>query len=82
MVGTMIEVPRATLTADEVANDAQFFSFGANDLAQMTMGFSRDDAGKFLGEYVNKGIYAADPFGSLRQSSVWQAGRDGREARP
>jgi len=70
MVGTMIEVPRAALTADEVATEAEFFSFGTNDLTQMTMGFSRDDAGKFLGEYVNKGIYAADPFQQLDQTGV------------
>jgi len=70
MVGTMIEVPRAALTADEIANEAQFFSFGTNDLTQMTMGFSRDDAGKFLGEYVRKGIYGADPFQQLDQSGV------------
>ncbi len=69
-IGTMIEVPRAALTADEVATEAEFFSFGTNDLTQMTMGFSRDDAGKFLGEYVNKGIYAADPFQSLDQTGV------------
>jgi len=70
MVGTMIEVPRAALTADEVAKEAEFFSFGTNDLTQMTMGFSRDDAGKFLGEYVNKGIYASDPFQQLDQTGV------------
>jgi pyruvate, orthophosphate dikinase len=70
LVGTMIEVPRAALTADEVAEEAQFFSFGTNDLTQMTMGFSRDDAGKFLGEYVRKGIYAADPFQQLDQTGV------------
>lgn len=70
LLGTMIEVPRAALTADEVAAEAEFFSFGTNDLTQMTMGFSRDDAGKFLGEYVNKGIYAADPFQSLDQTGV------------
>jgi len=70
MVGTMIEVPRAALTADEVATEAEFFSFGTNDLTQMTMGFSRDDAGKFLGEYVNKGIYADDPFQKLDQTGV------------
>jgi len=70
MVGTMIEVPRAALTADEIAEEAQFFSFGTNDLTQMTMGFSRDDAGKFLGEYVRKGIYAADPFQKLDQTGV------------
>ncbi len=70
MVGTMIEVPRAALTADEIATEAEFFSFGTNDLTQMTMGFSRDDAGKFLGEYVKKGIYAADPFQQLDQTGV------------
>ncbi|MHC4521441.1 MAG: putative PEP-binding protein, partial [Planctomycetota bacterium] len=70
LVGTMIEVPRAALTADEVAEEAQFFSFGTNDLTQMTMGFSRDDAGKFLGEYVRKGIYRADPFQQLDQTGV------------
>ncbi len=70
MIGTMIEVPRAALTADEIAEEAQFFSFGTNDLTQMTMGFSRDDAGKFLGEYVNKGIYAADPFQILEEEGV------------
>jgi len=70
MIGTMIEVPRAALTADEIATEAKFFSFGTNDLTQMTMGFSRDDAGKFLGEYVAKGIYAADPFQSLDQTGV------------
>ncbi len=70
MIGTMIEVPRAVLTADEIATEAEFFSFGTNDLTQMTMGFSRDDAGKFLGEYVNKGIYAADPFQKLDQTGV------------
>jgi len=70
LIGTMIEVPRAALTADEIATEAQFFSFGTNDLTQMTMGFSRDDAGKFLGEYVEKGIYAVDPFQSLDQTGV------------
>ncbi|GAH58884.1 unnamed protein product, partial [marine sediment metagenome] len=70
MIGTMIEVPRAALTADEIATEAEFFSFGTNDLTQMTMGFSRDDAGKFLGEYVNKGIYAADPFQILEDVGV------------
>jgi len=70
MIGTMIEVPRAALTADEVATEAEFFSFGTNDLTQMTMGFSRDDAGAFLGEYVNKGIYASDPFQQLDQTGV------------
>ncbi len=70
LIGTMIEVPRAALTADEIATEADFFSFGTNDLTQMTMGFSRDDAGKFLGEYVAKGIYAADPFQQLDQTGV------------
>jgi len=70
MVGTMIEVPRAALTADKVADEAEFFSFGTNDLTQMTMGFSRDDAGKFLGDYVDKGIYEYDPFQSLDQNGV------------
>jgi len=70
MIGTMIEVPRAALTANEIAKEAEFFSFGTNDLTQMTMGFSRDDAGTFLGEYVNKGIYAADPFQQLDQTGV------------
>ncbi len=70
MIGTMIEVPRAALTADEIAKEAEFFSFGTNDLTQMTMGFSRDDAGKFLGEYVNKGIYEKDPFQSLDETGV------------
>jgi len=70
MIGTMIEVPRAALTADEIATEAEFFSFGTNDLTQMAMGFSRDDAGKFLKEYVNKGIYASDPFQKLDQDGV------------
>lgn len=70
MIGTMIEVPRAAVTADKIAEEAEFFSFGTNDLTQMTMGFSRDDAGKFLGEYVNKGIYASDPFQQLDQIGV------------
>ncbi|MBL7215736.1 MAG: pyruvate, phosphate dikinase [Phycisphaerae bacterium] len=70
MIGTMIEIPRAALTADEVATEAEFFSFGTNDLTQMAMGFSRDDAGKFLGEYVKQGIYAVDPFQALDQDGV------------
>ncbi|MBR2592248.1 MAG: pyruvate, phosphate dikinase, partial [Oscillospiraceae bacterium] len=69
-VGTMIEIPRAALTADEIAKEAEFFSFGTNDLTQMTFGFSRDDAGKFLGEYYNKGIYENDPFAHLDQVGV------------
>ncbi|MCK5393158.1 MAG: pyruvate, phosphate dikinase, partial [Candidatus Omnitrophica bacterium] len=63
--GTMIEVPRAAMTADEIAKEAEFFSFGTNDLTQMGCGFSRDDAGKFLGDYVKLGIYEEDPFQSL-----------------
>lgn len=70
MVGTMIEVPRAALTADEIAEEAEFFSFGTNDLTQMGMGFSRDDAGKFLKEYVKLGIYEKDPFQSLDQAGI------------
>ena len=66
----MIEVPRAALTADEIATEADFFSFGTNDLTQMTMGFSRDDAGKFLGEYVEHGIYEKDPFQVLDTTGV------------
>ena len=72
MVGTMIEVPRAALTADKVAEYAEFFSFGTNDLTQMTMGFSRDDAGKFLPEYIDRGILKADPFQILDQTGVGQ----------
>jgi len=70
LIGTMIEVPRAALTADEIAKEAEFFSFGTNDLTQMTMGFSRDDAGSFLKEYVSKGIYPSDPFQKLDQTGV------------
>ena len=69
-IGTMIEVPRAAITADEVAKTAEFFSFGTNDLTQMTCGFSRDDAGKFLGDYVESGIYEADPFQSIDINGV------------
>jgi pyruvate,orthophosphate dikinase len=69
-VGTMIEIPRAALTADEIAKEAEFFSFGTNDLTQMTFGFSRDDAGKFLEEYYNKKIYESDPFARLDQVGV------------
>ncbi len=70
MVGTMIEIPRAALTADEIAKEAEFFSFGTNDLTQMTFGFSRDDAGKFLDEYYNKKIYESDPFAKIDQKGV------------
>mgnify|MGYP000096964853 FL=1 len=69
-VGTMIEIPRAALTADEIAKEAEFFSFGTNDLTQMTFGFSRDDAGKFLEDYYNKKIYEFDPFAKLDQTGV------------
>jgi pyruvate,orthophosphate dikinase len=78
-VGTMIEVPRAALTADRIAEVADFFSFGTNDLTQMTMGFSRDDSGKFLGAYVEKGILPADPFVSLDIEGVGQLLRMGTE---
>ena len=69
-IGTMIEIPRAALTADEIAKEAEFFSFGTNDLTQMTFGFSRDDAGKFLGEYYEKKIFESDPFARLDQIGV------------
>jgi len=69
-IGTMIEVPRAALTADEFAPEADFMSFGTNDLTQMTCGFSRDDAGAFLGEYVEKGVYDKDPFQAIDQEGV------------
>ncbi|MDE5617130.1 MAG: pyruvate, phosphate dikinase, partial [Clostridia bacterium] len=69
-IGTMIEIPRAALTADEIAKEAQFFSFGTNDLTQMTFGFSRDDAGKFLDEYYGKKIFESDPFARLDQVGV------------
>ena len=69
-IGTMIEIPRAALTADEVAKEAEFFSFGTNDLTQMTFGFSRDDAGKFLGSYYENKIYEQDPFQRLDQVGV------------
>ena len=69
-VGTMIEIPRAALTADEIAKEAEFFSFGTNDLTQMTFGFSRDDAGKFLEDYYTKKIYESDPFARLDQVGV------------
>ena len=70
LVGTMIEIPRAALTADKIAEEAEFFSFGTNDLTQMTFGFSRDDAGKFLGEYYSKQIYESDPFARIDQTGV------------
>ena len=86
LVGTMIEIPRAALTADEIATEAEFFSFGTNDLTQMTFGFSRDDAGKFLGAYYDKKIYENDPFAKLDQVGVGKlvkmAAKLGRETRP
>ncbi|MBI4394595.1 MAG: pyruvate, phosphate dikinase, partial [Candidatus Omnitrophica bacterium] len=69
-IGTMIEIPRATVVADKIAEEAQFFSFGTNDLTQMTFGYSRDDAGSFLKEYVEKGILEKDPFQSLDTEGV------------
>ncbi len=84
-VGTMIEIPRAALTADQIAKEAEFFSFGTNDLTQMTFGFSRDDAGKFLGAYYDKKIYESDPFAKLDQTGVGKlvkmAAQLGRETR-
>ena len=85
-VGTMIEIPRAALTADKIAKDAEFFCFGTNDLTQMTFGFSRDDAGKFLDSYYQAKIYESDPFARLDQTGVGQliqmAVEKGRVARP
>ena len=71
-VGTMIEIPRATLVADKIAEDAEFFSFGTNDLTQMTFGFSRDDTGKIIKEYLNKGILEVDPFQTIDRKGVGQ----------
>ena len=85
-VGTMIEIPRAALTADEIAKEAEFFSFGTNDLTQMTFGFSRDDAGKFLNEYYSKNIYDFDPFATIDKKGVGKlmkiAVELGRKTRP
>ena len=85
-VGTMIEIPRAALTADQIAKEAEFFSFGTNDLTQMTFGFSRDDAGKFLVDYYDKKIYEQDPFAKLDQTGVGSlvkmAAEKGRSVRP
>ena len=85
-VGTMIEIPRAALTADEIAQEAEFFSFGTNDLTQMTFGFSRDDAGKFLKDYYDRKIYESDPFARLDQKGVGKlvkmAAELGRQTRP
>ncbi|RLD57254.1 MAG: pyruvate, phosphate dikinase, partial [Bacteroidetes bacterium] len=86
LVGTMIEIPRAALTADKIAESAEFFSFGTNDLTQMTFGYSRDDAGKFLPIYIEKGILKNDPFEVLDQEGVGQlvemAVKKGRQTRP
>jgi pyruvate,orthophosphate dikinase len=85
-VGTMIEVPRAAVTADEIAKEAEFFSFGTNDMTQMTFGFSRDDAGKFLNDYYDKKIFEQDPFARLDQVGVGRllkmAVELGRKTRP
>ncbi len=85
-VGTMIEIPRAALLADEIAKEAEFFSFGTNDLTQMTFGFSRDDAGKFLQEYYDKKIFESDPFAKLDQDGVGKlvdmAAKLGKQTRP
>ena len=85
-VGTMIEIPRAAVTADEIAKEAEFFSFGTNDLTQMTFGFSRDDAGKFLNYYYDKKIYEQDPFARLDQNGVGKlvemAAKLGKQTRP
>ncbi|MEG1717015.1 MAG: putative PEP-binding protein, partial [Lachnospiraceae bacterium] len=86
LVGTMIEIPRAALLANEIAEEAAFFSFGTNDLTQMTFGFSRDDAGKFLDSYYKSKIYESDPFARLDQNGVGQlvkmAVEKGRSTRP
>ena len=85
-IGTMIEIPRAALTADAIAKEAEFFSFGTNDLTQMTFGFSRDDAGKFLNSYYENKIYEQDPFAKLDQTGVGQlvqmAAEKGKATRP
>ena len=85
-IGTMIEIPRAAVTADEIAEEAEFFSFGTNDLTQMTFGFSRDDAGKFLDSYYENKIFESDPFARLDQDGVGKlvkmAAKLGRETRP
>ncbi len=85
-IGTMIEIPRAALTADQIAKEAEFFSFGTNDLTQMTFGFSRDDAGKFLNEYYEKKIFESDPFARLDQTGVGKlveiAIEGGKKTRP
>ncbi|MDQ3243859.1 MAG: pyruvate, phosphate dikinase, partial [Gemmatimonadota bacterium] len=86
LIGTMIELPRAALTADEIAKSAEFFSFGTNDLTQTTYGLSRDDAGRFLPSYIDRGIFADDPFQVLDAAGVGKliriAVEDGRRVRP
>ena len=86
MVGTMIELPRAAIAAGELADHAEFFSFGTNDLTQTTFGISRDDAGKFLGAYIDKGVFEKDPFVTLDQEGVGDlirlAAERGRATRP
>jgi pyruvate,orthophosphate dikinase len=86
LVGTMIELPRAALKADQLAENAEFFSFGTNDLTQTTYGISRDDAGKFLSAYIEKGVFDKDPFVSLDQDGVGDlikiAVERGKKARP
>ena len=79
LIGTMIEIPRAALTADEIAAEADFFSFGTNDLTQMAFGYSRDDAGKFLPEYIERKILPEDPFQSIDVTGVGQLVRMGTE---
>ena len=86
LIGTMIELPRAALTADEIATKAEFFSFGTNDLTQTTYGLSRDDAGRFLPAYIDRGIFPDDPFQVLDDKGVGRliriAVEDGRRVRP
>jgi pyruvate,orthophosphate dikinase len=86
MVGTMIELPRAALKADQLAENAEFFSFGTNDLTQTTFGISRDDSGRFLNAYIEKGVFEKDPFVSLDQEGVGDliriAAERGRKTRP
>jgi pyruvate, orthophosphate dikinase len=86
LYGTMIEIPRAALTADQIAQSVQFFSFGTNDLTQMTFGFSRDDIGRFLPHYLKKGLLDHDPFQQIDERGVGRlveiACREGRERRP
>jgi pyruvate,orthophosphate dikinase len=86
LIGTMIELPRAALQAEEIAKTAQFFSFGTNDLTQTTIGISRDDAGMFLTDYLNKGVIARDPFVTIDSEGVGElvklAAERGRKSRP